>query len=134
MKANALSEPAVENTLDVPITVTGEQIGFIQLGDEPNRAWTSGKQKSSKPPQDSWHNISKTCACWPKPIDYRTEAEQAARRLTHEGWDAYLQSRGEQASGYVFDLNQVQPLAERSNGNSGGALKYPLVVRDEAVR
>ncbi len=44
-----------------------------------------------------------------------------------------MQSRSEQPSGYMFDLNEVQLLTERSNSDSGGALKYPLVVRDEAI-
>ena len=133
LKANALYEPAMENTLDVPITVTGEQIGFIQLGDEPNRAWTSRETEIVQATARQLAQHIENLRLLAQADRYRNEAEQAARRLTHEGWDAYLQSRGEQAPGYVFDLNQVQPLAEESNGNSGGALKYPLVVRDEAV-
>ena len=133
LKANALSEPARENTLDVPITVTGEQIGFIQLGDEPNRAWTSKETEIVQATARQLAQHIENLRLLAQADRYRNEAEQAARRLTHENWDAYLQSRGEQASGYVFDLNQVQPLAERSNGNSGGALKYPLVVNDEAI-
>ena len=133
LKTNALSEAAMENTLDVPITVTGEQIGFIQLGDEPNRAWTSRETEIVQATARRLAQHIENLRLLAQSDRYRNEAEQAARRLTHEGWDTYLQSRGEQASGYVFDLNQVQPLAEKSNGNSDGALKYPLVVGDDAV-
>jgi GAF domain-containing protein len=133
LKANALFERATENTLDVPISVTGEQIGFIQLGDEPTRAWTSRETEIVEATARQLALHIENLRLLGQADRYRNEAEQAARRLTHEGWDAFLQSRDEQASGYVFDLNQVQPLAERSNSESGRVLKYPLVVRDEAV-
>ena len=133
LKANALFKSAIENALNVPITVTGEQIGFIQLGDEPNRAWTSRETEIVQATARQLALHIENLRLLAQADRYRNEAEQAARRLTHEGWDAYLQSRGEQASGYVFDLNQVQPLVERSNGNSNEVLKYPLVVRDEAI-
>ena len=133
LKANALFESAIENALNVPITVTGEQIGFIQLGDEPNRAWTDRETEIVQATARQLAQHIENLRLLAQADRSRNEAEQAARRLTREGWDVYLQSRGEQASGYVFDLNQVQPLVERSNGNSSEVLKYPLVVRDEAV-
>ncbi len=133
LKANTLFEPATENTLDVPIIVTDEQIGFIQLGDEPNRAWKGSETEIVQATARQLAQHIENLRLLARADRYRTEAEQAARRLTHEGWDAYQQSRGEHASGYVFDLNQVQPLADEGHGNSAGALKYPLVVHDEAI-
>jgi signal transduction histidine kinase len=133
LKANALSESAIENALNVPITVTGEQIGVIQLGDESSRAWTSRETEIVQATARQLAQHIENLRLLAQADRYRNEAEQLIRRLTGEGWEVYRKSRGEQASGYVFDLNQVQPLAERSNGDSGGALKYPLVVRDEAI-
>ena len=133
LQANDLSESTIENALNVPITVTNEQIGVIQLGDELNRVWTGRETEIVQAAARQLAQHIENLRLLAQADRYRNEAEQSTRRLTHEGWDVYLQSRGEQASGYVFDLNQVQPLANRSNGISGEILKYPLVVRDEAV-
>jgi signal transduction histidine kinase/putative methionine-R-sulfoxide reductase with GAF domain len=133
LQANDLSESTLENALNVPITVTNEQIGVIQLGDELNRVWTGRETEIVQAAARQLAQHIENLRLLAQADRYRNEAEQSARRLTHEGWDVYLQSRGEQTSGYVFDLNQVQPLAKRSNGFSGEILKYPLVVRDEAV-
>ena len=133
LQANDLSESTLENALNVPITVTNEQIGVIQLGDELNRVWTGRETEIVQAAARQLAQHIENLRLLAQADRYRNEAEQSTRRLTHEGWDVYLQSRGEQTSGYVFDLNQVQPLANRSNGISGEILKYPLVVRDEAV-
>jgi signal transduction histidine kinase/putative methionine-R-sulfoxide reductase with GAF domain len=133
LQANDLSESTIENALNVPITVTNEQIGVIQLGDELNRVWTGRETEIVQAAARQLAQHIENLRLLAQADRYRNEAEQSARRLTHEGWDVYLQSRGEQASGYIFDLNQVQPLAKSSNGISGEILKYPLVVRDEAV-
>src|SRR5271157_1921134 len=133
LKANALYESAIENAINVPITVTGEQVGVIQLGDEPDRAWTASETEMVQATARQLAQHIENLRLLAQAERYRIEAEQAARRLTREGWDVYSQSRSEQATGYMFDLNEVQPLSERSNGNSGGSLKYPLIVRDEAV-
>ncbi len=133
LKADALSELAVENALHVPITVTGGQVGVIQLGGEPNRAWTGRETEIVQATARQLAQHIENLRLLAQAERYHNEAEDAIHRLTREGWDVYRQSRHEQVSGYVFDLNKVKPLAKRSNGNSGEALKYPLVVRDEAV-
>ena len=133
LHADDFSESALENALNVPISVTNEQIGVIQLDDELNRVWTGRETAIVQAAARQLAQHIENLRLLAQADRYRDEAEQSARRLTHEGWDVYLQSRAEQASGYRFDLNQVQPLAERSNGVSDEVLKYPLVVRDEAV-
>ncbi len=133
LKADALSGSAIENALHVPITVTGEQVGEIQLGDEPNRAWTGRETEIVQATARQLAQHIENLRLLDQAERYRNEAEDAVHRLTREGWDGYLQSRSEQPAGYKFDLNEVQPLTDSGNGDSGGALKYSLVVRDEAV-
>jgi signal transduction histidine kinase len=133
LHADDFSESALENALNVPISVANEQIGVIQLSDEINRVWTGRETAIVRAAAGQLAQHIENLRLLAQADRYRNEAEQSARRLTHEGWDVYLQSRAEQASGYRFDLNQVQPLAEKSNGVSDKVLKYPLVVRDEAV-
>ena len=133
VQTNDLSESTRGNALKVPITVTNQQIGVIQLGDELNRVWTGRETEIVQATARQLAQHIENLRLLVQADRYRNEAEQSARRLTREGWDVYLQSRAEQAPGYRFDLNQVQRLAERSNGVSDEVLKYPLVVRDEAV-
>jgi signal transduction histidine kinase len=66
---------------------------------------------------------------------YRHQAEQVARRLTREGWEAYTQTQLSQASRYEFDLTQVQPLPASGNGHQppSEAATFPLVIRDEPI-
>jgi len=62
---------------------------------------------------------------------YRSEAEEATRRLTLEGWDNYLNLPDAPLQGFVYDLNRVIPidpvidLAEKDRA---------IVVRDLKVR
>jgi GAF domain-containing protein len=38
---------------------------------------------------------------------YRREAEESARRLIREGWQAYLGSSGDSTLGFVYDQEKV---------------------------
>ena len=100
LKGNALSESPLENALNVPITVTNEQIGVIQLGDELNRVWTGRETEIVQATARQLAQHIENLRLLAQADRYRNEAEQSARRLTREGWDVYLQSRSEQASGY----------------------------------
>jgi len=62
---------------------------------------------------------------------YRQEAEEAARRQTIEGWEAYLASRSEQGLNYLYDLKEVRSYQGDENGEDVFAL--PLKARDEEV-
>ena len=120
--------------LDVPILVTGEPIGRIQLERD-----ATADQPWDAADSDLVSSIASRVATQVENLrllaqagQYRAEAEAAMRRLTREGWDT-LQTHGELAPGYVYDLNEVKPLPEKSNGASEGVLKHPLVVRDEPI-
>ena len=64
---------------------------------------------------------------------YRAEAEQAVRRLTREGWDAYLQEQNEETTTFVYNLNEVYPLNEVDHNDYHLDLTHPLAVRDEVI-
>ena len=63
---------------------------------------------------------------------YRSEAEQAARLQTVEGWQKYIGSRTADSLGYLYDTKEVRP----KNGNSdvdASMFALPLKVRDEQI-
>ena len=126
-------ESSPTNMFHVPITVTGEQVGVIQLVDEPERAWTDNEAEIIQATARQLAQHIENLRLLAQAERYRENAEQAARLLTREGWDDYLKSHRERTTGYVFDLNKVQALGENRNGNTSNAFKYPLVVRDETI-
>ena len=65
---------------------------------------------------------------------FRFEAEQASRRLTHEGWQEYMVDNAATGLGYIYDLNEVRPFKqdEEKQAEESG-ISLPLKVRDEAV-
>jgi GAF domain-containing protein/HAMP domain-containing protein len=126
----ATANPAA---LDVPILVTGEPIGRIRLehDTEVDQPWDSVDS-------DLVSSIAVRVATQVENLrllaqaeQYRAEAEAAMRRLTREGWET-LQTDSELA-GYVYDLNEVRPVSEKSDGASVGVLRHSLVVRDEPI-
>ena len=63
---------------------------------------------------------------------YRSEAEQAARRVTHEGWQEYIKSRSASGFSYLYDLNEVRPTNSGDEINES-AVTLPLRVREETI-
>ena len=62
----------------------------------------------------------------------RAEAEEATRRLTREGWQAYTSLHEGSNLSFVYDTNRVKPLAE-SDLPQSLSLVQPLTVRGETV-
>jgi signal transduction histidine kinase len=125
-------ETPLQPSLAVPITITGAQVGKIETV-EGDRSLT---------PQDV-ELIEATVVRLGQHLDslrllaqadhYRAEAEQAVRQLTRQGWETYQKTRKESASGFVYDRNQVKLLDGQILGDSTGALKRSLMVRDQAI-
>ncbi len=64
---------------------------------------------------------------------FRYEAEQASRRLTHEGWQEYMDANASKGLGYIYDLNEVRPCREDEISRAGESLSLPLKVQDEVI-
>ncbi len=65
---------------------------------------------------------------------YRSEAEEASRRITHEGWKNFVQENTGEGTSYLYDLKEVKPYL--SNGiqqPETDGLTLPLKVRDETI-
>ncbi len=62
----------------------------------------------------------------------RAEAEEATRRLTHEGWRSYTSRQDEAGLCFVYDSNQVTPLGESSLPQEP-TFAQPLRVRGETI-
>ncbi len=60
----------------------------------------------------------------------RAEAEEATRRMARDSWKDYTKSKPQAALGFIYDSNQVLPLAEPPANLS---LSKPLMVRGEPI-
>ncbi|MFZ6027377.1 MAG: ATP-binding protein [Chloroflexota bacterium] len=104
-------------SLSVPLMLSGESIGSLDLERTSDGSIPSGAASWSKEESTLVHAIADRIA---RHLDnlrllsqaerYRTEAEEAARRLTREGWENYMQSVTEAPAGFVYDLDEVKPL------------------------
>jgi putative methionine-R-sulfoxide reductase with GAF domain len=61
---------------------------------------------------------------------YRSEAEEAARRATVEGWKKYIESRTENIIGYMYDSNEVKALDKEPEPS---ALTLPIKVGNDTI-
>jgi signal transduction histidine kinase/HAMP domain-containing protein len=116
----------------IPITVTGAEVGRIQVVDE-SRGLTKQGQEILEATAAQLGQHLNNLRLLAQAERYRDEAEQAVRQLTHQGWESYLNTRKETVPGFVYDLNEVKPLKKKGNGKSTEALKQSLVVRDQAI-
>jgi signal transduction histidine kinase len=125
--------PTFDNTLVVPIQITGANVGEVQLADETTRKWTTTEEEIVQAAMLHAAQHIENLRLLAQAEQYRSEAEQVSRRLTNEGWKEYLRTRKELADGYVYSQNQVQPLNGNGHNGAAPAWSYPLVVRDEPI-
>jgi signal transduction histidine kinase/uncharacterized coiled-coil protein SlyX len=64
---------------------------------------------------------------------YRLEAEQVRNFQIRDGWEKFLQARGELAAGYVFDQIEVKPLSSNERVHLDGFKNHALVVGNETI-
>lgn len=129
-ETDASQAPAHELAISAPIAITGEALGslVVEIDDETKNQQTAELVNIvARQVAQQIENLRLLESA----ERYRYEAEQAARRQTIEGWQAYANSRTTDSLGYLFDLNQVRPY---SNGHEEpSSLTLPLKARGETV-
>ncbi len=121
-----------EPALSIPISITGAEVGVIELDDETDRVWSPTEAEIARATASVLGQHIDNLRLLAQAEEYRSKAEQAARRLTREGWEAFLKTRQELESGYLYDLNQVRSLTENHN-NSHPVVAQPIVVQTETM-
>ena len=118
-----------QNALVAPISVLGENLGNLvieldeqsRIADDKELLATVARQISLQIEELRLINSAER---------YRLEAEEATRRTTIVGWKNYIESRPENATGYIYDSNEVKVLHEEPKNS---ALTMPILVREEAI-
>ena len=125
--------PSFDNMLTVPIKITGANVGEVQLADEGNRKWTEAETEIVQAAVSRVGQHIENLRLLAQADRYRAEAEQVSRRLTREGWETYLQTRNNLASGYSYNLNEIKPLDKSVESNASLTQTRPINVRDETI-
>ena len=129
VEATGLQSPAEGNAISAPITITGEPLGSLVV--------EMGAEKQSVQNVELVNIVARQVAQQIENLRllesaerYRSEAEQAARRTTIEGWKQYIENRPENTLGYLYDSNEVRLLDKEPETP---AVTLPIKVRDETV-
>lgn len=127
--------------LSAPLMVSGETIGALHVERD------AGLRPRPWSPDDMAfvHSIANQIAQHIENLRlleqaerYRKEAEDAARRLTREGWESYRATSEELPEGFVYDHDLIKPLAlpvseEEPVLEEPVSLSTDIRVRDETI-
>ena len=122
-----------ENSVSAPIEVVGETFGNIVVeldGQSPISLTSELVNTVARQMAQQIENLR----LLENAERYRFEAEEASRRVTHEGWKNYIQENSEKGISYLYDLNEVK--AHHGNEHQQPAadgLTLPLKVREETI-
>jgi GAF domain-containing protein len=117
------------NALVAPITVTGESLGNLVVEMEGQSPIARTDELINTVARQVAQQIE-SLRLLDTAERYRTEAEQASRRLTLEGWKTYASNANESMS-YFYDLKEVLPYNKQNQEEEG--LTLPLKVHDETI-
>jgi GAF domain-containing protein len=125
--------PAKEDTLVAPISVTGETLGNLAVEIEGQPFISRSEELVNTVARQVAQQIE-NLRLLESAERFRNEAEAASRRLTHEGWQEYLEEKSEKSAGYFYDLSKVQPLNGKEIAQiAENALSAPLKVGEEPI-
>lgn len=133
LKSEVLLESADGNSLQMPINVAGAKIGEIYLPAKSEQILSASDLELIQTTGAQLAQHVQNLRLLAQAERYRAEAEQAIRRLTHEGWENFVQAYGEHEPGYWYDLIEVKPLSEKDNDPPDQAMKHPMIVGDQVI-
>ena len=120
------------DTLSVPITLTGQQLGSLVVDMEQDRQTTQAVDLVNIVARQVAQQVE-SLRLLETAERYRFEAEEAARRLTREGWEEYFSTKAGQSLSYFYDLKEVKMSQPGDVSDTESALAIPIKVRDETI-
>jgi GAF domain-containing protein len=127
-----LASTPTEGTVNMPVSVSGAQIGTLQIVDDANRSWTLREAEVLQAVATQLAQRVESLRLLAQAENYRTEAELALRRLTREGWEAFQEQAKETGISLVYDTNEVKPLSDLDK-ELESILGYDIKVRGEPI-
>ncbi len=136
-QAHPLTEPMNSITksghaLSAPITVVGEPIGAIQVEGVSDQAWTDDDHKLITLVAQRVGQQVENLRLLSDAQRYRTDAENAARKLVRDGWSDFQEQSN--VDGYVYNQKDVISLQEINNTmDENEFLMQPLTIQGEII-
>jgi GAF domain-containing protein/HAMP domain-containing protein len=123
-------KPAAEGSLVAPIEIAGESFGSLVVEMKETKAASHAEEMINTVARQVAQQIE-NLRLLDSADRFRYEAQQATRRLTHEGWQEYTDTA---KGGYIYDLNEVRPYErdEMAQAQETG-FNLPLKVGDETI-
>ena len=118
----------------VPIKLAGENLGKIEIqGNEWDNWQQEDKDLVAAVGQQVAQQIE-NLRLLSETERYRSEAEEATRRMVREGWESYVEDSANHPDGFLYDRQQVMPLLpNEGNGSEETDLVQPLSIRGQAI-
>jgi signal transduction histidine kinase len=114
------------------ISVLEKQVGTLYLESSSGNPLTEEDQKLVARVADQLAQRVENIRLLAEASRARSMAEEATRQLTRENWLAYLASRNESGTAYIYDSNEVTPLTDSNKPDTFSASE-PLAIRGEAI-
>ncbi len=133
-----LEQPLINNLskddLFIPILITDEHVGSIRVQGEKDHEWGSYEKDIAAAVAEQVAKQVESLRLLSEADHYRSEAEDATRRLTREGWEDYLLQKVPHGTGYEYQDNRVNMLLTEPNGDRRNSTIYQeLKVRGETI-
>ena len=129
--ATDIQTPDESNAITAPITITGESLGTLVVEMDAQNLTTQNTELVNSVALQVAQQIE-NLRLLESAERYRSEAEQAARRATIEGWKEYVESKSGESLGYLYDTNEVRPHKELQVSDES-AMTLPIKAREETV-
>lgn len=120
--------------IEAPLQIGDEILGALQIESEGDLSEEEADLLATVARQVAQH--VENLRLLTQAEQYREEAEKATRRLTHEGWENYLQTPDAPARGYLYDqkdVTQFDPASMDVSPLGTETISYDLRVREEPI-
>ncbi len=132
-EAEGLQSPAQENAISALISITGEPLGSLVVEMDAENQNPKNVELVNIVARQVAQQIE-SLRLLDSAERYRAESEQAAHRLTREGWKDYTDANAEKGLSYIYDLKEVRTYHQIEDQQAEeSTLSLPLKVRDETV-
>ena len=129
--AAGIQPPTNGNSIQAPIAITGEPLGMLAVEMDAQALTPQNTELVNIIAHQVAQQIE-NLRLLESAERYRSEAEQAARRTTIEGWKEYMESRTGESLSYLYDTKEVRQYKE-IQASDESSMTLPIKAREETV-
>ncbi|MCB9432662.1 MAG: GAF domain-containing protein [Ardenticatenaceae bacterium] len=130
----AAIQPGQGAELTLPLTLSGQKIGLVQLERMLEQPWTAGEIELIQAVSNQVANRVENIRLLANAEYFRIQAEEANKRLIHEAWQDYLQQAPTQ--GYLYDQAEVvayDAALKPVDPHTTTSISYPVSVQGAII-